>query len=163
MVILSAYRFKSFGVEDGELVHGLLPVLCCPPPVGRDVAQSQPDQLGGRIVTREMPSRLDDLAQPGVDALDGVGGIDHPADGWWKREERNDPIPGPPPGRGHGREFLAPRPLGKGLQFRHGRFGAGCCVNRLDGRRQCLAILPTGVVQTVADQMNDAGLRRGEI
>ena len=35
-------------------------------------AQGQPDQLGGCLVAGEMPPRLDDLAQPGIDALDGL-------------------------------------------------------------------------------------------
>ena len=72
MVILSACRFKAFGVEDGKLVHGVLPVLGRPSPVGGDIAQGQPDQFAGSIVTREMPACLDDLAQSGVDAFNGI-------------------------------------------------------------------------------------------
>ena len=55
-VILSAGRFKAFGVEDGELVYRLLPVLGGVPPIGSDVAQGKPDQLAGGIVAREMPA-----------------------------------------------------------------------------------------------------------
>ena len=161
MVILSSCCFKAFGIEDGELVHGLLPVLGCSSPIGGDIAQGQPDQIGGSIVAREMPARLDDLAQPGIDALDDIGRIDHPTDRRWEGEEGNDPIPGPPPSGSHAGEFLAPRPLREGLQFGHGRFGAGCCVNRLDRRRQRLAVLPAGVIQAVTNQMHDAGLQRG--
>ena len=161
VVILTARRFKAFGVEDGKLVHGVLPVLGRPSPVGGDIAQGQPDQLGGGIVAREMPARLDDLAQPGVDALDGIGRVDHPAYRRREGKEGNHPVPGPTPGGSHGGEFLAPRPLREGLQFSHGRFGAGRRVNRLDRRCQRLAILPTGVVEAVANQMHDAGLQRG--
>jgi hypothetical protein len=95
VVILPAGRFEAFGVEDGELVHGLLPVPGGPSPVGGDIAQGQPDQLGGRIVAREMAPRLDDLAQPGIDALDGIGRVDHPADRRREGKERNHPVPGP--------------------------------------------------------------------
>ena len=68
MVILSASagRFKAFGVEDGKLVHGVLPVLGRPSPISGDIAQGQPDQLGGGLVSREMAAGLDDLAQPGL-------------------------------------------------------------------------------------------------
>jgi len=62
VVILSAGRFKAFGVEDGKLVHGVLPILGRPSPIGGDIAQGQPDQLGGGIVAREMPASLDDFA-----------------------------------------------------------------------------------------------------
>ena len=39
VIILPAGGFKAFGVEDGELVHRLLPVFGGPSPVGGDVAQ----------------------------------------------------------------------------------------------------------------------------
>jgi len=53
--------------QDGELIHRLLPILGGTSPIGGDVAQGQPDQLGGGLVAGEMPARLDDLAQPGID------------------------------------------------------------------------------------------------
>ena len=113
VVILTARRFKAFGVEDGKLVHGVLPVLGRPSPVSGDVAQGQPDQLGGGIVAREMPARLDDLAQPGVDALNGIGRVDYPADRRREGEEGDDAVPCPAPGGGHGGKFLSPWPLGQ--------------------------------------------------
>ena len=51
-------------VEYREMVHRLLPVLGRSAPIGRDVAQRQPNQPGGRIVTGEVATRLDDLSQP---------------------------------------------------------------------------------------------------
>ena len=39
---------------------------------GRNVAKRQPNEFGRRIVAREMPARLDDLAQARVDALDRI-------------------------------------------------------------------------------------------
>ena len=61
VIILPACGFKAFGVEDGELVHRLLPVLGGPSLVRGDVAQGQPDQLGRGIVAGEMASRFDDF------------------------------------------------------------------------------------------------------
>ena len=43
------------------------------------------------VVAREMSARLDDLAQPGIDALDGIGRIDHPTDRRWEGEEGHHP------------------------------------------------------------------------
>lgn len=40
-------------------------------------AESQPDQLGRGFVAGEMATRLDNLAHLRVDALDGVGRVDH--------------------------------------------------------------------------------------
>ena len=50
-------------IEYRELVHRLAPLLGRAAPVSRDVAQGQPDQLGGGIVAGEVAARLDDLAQ----------------------------------------------------------------------------------------------------
>lgn len=62
-------------IEDSELVHRLSPLLGRPSPVGRDVAQGQPQQLGRCIIAGEVATGLDDLAQLAVQALDGVGGV----------------------------------------------------------------------------------------
>ena len=48
----------------------------------------------------------------------------------------------------------------KGIQFGLGRLCTGGGVDRLDRRRQRLAILPAGVIQAVANQMHDTGLQR---
>lgn len=40
---------EALAVGDGELVHRFLPFLAGTSPVGGDVAQGQPDQLGGRV------------------------------------------------------------------------------------------------------------------
>lgn len=50
-----------------------------------------PDFLG--VLTR-----LDDLAQPHVQALDGVSRVDHPGDVRGEDEERRDVLTGPLPG-----------------------------------------------------------------
>ena len=41
-------------------------------PIGSDVAQCQPDELGRGLIGREVFSGFDDLAQLRVDVLDGV-------------------------------------------------------------------------------------------
>lgn len=157
MVILSTGRLKAFGVEDDKLVHGLLPILGRPSPISGDVAQGQPDQLGSDIVTGEMAAYLDDLAQPGVNALNGIGCVDNPADQRREGKEWNDPVPGSTPGGSHGGKFLAPRPLCDGIEFSHGRFGTRRGANRFDCRRKRLALFPTRVVEAVANQINDVG------
>ena len=53
-------------MQDGKLVHSSFPVVSSASPFGGNVAQSQPDQLGGSIIAREVPARFDDLTQPGV-------------------------------------------------------------------------------------------------
>ena len=45
--ILNGVLGKPVLVEDRELVHRLIPVFGRTAPVGRDVAQGQPDQLAG--------------------------------------------------------------------------------------------------------------------
>ena len=54
---------ESVFVDYRELVHRRLPVAGRAAPVGSDVAQGQPDQLGGRFVAGEVAAGLDDLAQ----------------------------------------------------------------------------------------------------
>ena len=50
---------EALVIEYRELVHRLAPLLGCAAPVGRDVAQGQPDQLGGGIVAGEVPPGAD--------------------------------------------------------------------------------------------------------
>src|SRR5208283_2847582 len=49
----SSLAGKALRIEDGELVHRLLPMVRCLSPIGGDIAQSQPDQLARRVVTGE--------------------------------------------------------------------------------------------------------------
>src|SRR5689334_15561718 len=49
-------------VQNRELIHRLAPMMRWTSPIGRDVAQGEPDQLQRRVVVRKMPARLDDLA-----------------------------------------------------------------------------------------------------
>jgi len=107
-----------------------------------------------------MPPRLENLAQPGVYALNGVGGVDHPTHLGREGKKGNHLVPDPAPRAHHGGEFLAPWAALKRIQFGQCRLGAGCGVDRLDGRCQRLAILPVGIVQAVAYQVHDAGLQR---
>jgi hypothetical protein len=57
---------EALGVENRELIHRLLPVVRRSAPVGRDIAQRQPDQLARRVIARKVAARLDDLAQPRI-------------------------------------------------------------------------------------------------
>lgn len=62
VIILRAGGFKAFGVEDGELVHRLLPVLGGSSPIGGNVAQNQPNQFGRGVIARKVSARLDGFA-----------------------------------------------------------------------------------------------------
>jgi integrase len=125
------------------------------------IAVCYSNELGGRLVIGEMPPRLENLAQAGVHALNGIGGVNHPAHLGREGKERNHLVPDPAPGGGHSGEFLAPRAALKRIEFCQGGLGTGGGIDRLDGRSQGLAILPIGIVQAVAYQMHDAGLQRG--
>jgi hypothetical protein len=116
---------KTLLVKNGKLVHRRLPVVSRPAPIGSDVAQCQPDQLGGRLVIGEMPPRLENLAQAGVHALNGIGGVNHPAHLGREGKERNHLVPDPAPGGGHSGEFLAPRAALKRIEFCQGGLGTG--------------------------------------
>ena len=60
------------------MIHRRLPFPRGAAPVRGDVAQGEPQQFGRRLVGREVAPGLDDLAQPHVHRLDGVGGVDDP-------------------------------------------------------------------------------------
>ncbi len=68
----SAVAGKAFRIQDGKLVHGLFPAVHRLGPIGGDIAQCQPYQLGCRVITGEMAARLDDLAHARIDALDRI-------------------------------------------------------------------------------------------
>ena len=65
-------------------------------PVGRDVAQRQPDGLLAASSPGKYPRVSTDLAQPRVDALDGMGRVDHLAHVRREREERIHHVQAPP-------------------------------------------------------------------
>jgi hypothetical protein len=65
----------NIGECGGELVHRRRAFARGSTPVRRDVSQRQPDQLGARLIVREVNWALDDLARLHVQTLDGVGGV----------------------------------------------------------------------------------------
>jgi len=135
-------------VGDRELVHRLAPLPGRSPPVSSDVAQQrQPDQFAGSLITGEVPARLDDLAQPRMYALDGIGRVDDAAHRRGEREKRYHAIPDASPGRDYRRVLATPLVALEGVERLLGRLGAGDRVNREQRCRQQLAILPAGVVQ----------------
>ena len=75
-----------------------------------DVADRQPQELDGGVIAGEVAAVLGDLAQLVVQRLDGVGGVDDPAQGRGEDQEGREPLPGPLPGlRRLG--YFAPRSL----------------------------------------------------
>jgi len=64
---------EAIRVEDLELTHCHFPIVGCATTFWVDIAQRQPNQLGGRLIAGEVTTRLDDFAQPGADTFDIVG------------------------------------------------------------------------------------------
>ena len=92
--------------------------------------------------------------------FDRVGRVNHTTRLGRESEERNALAPHATPGGSDRGKFQSSRALLKHVPLRLRCLGAGCRVDRLDRRRQRLAILPACVVQTVANQMHDARLPR---
>lgn len=107
------------------MIHGCLPVMGRAAPLGGDIAQRHPDQLGGGFVSGEVASGLDNLAQLRVEILDGVGRVDDLAHARGERKEGNYAIPGVTPGDTDRREFLTPRSIRKRVKLGLGRLCAG--------------------------------------
>ena len=57
-VILHGTAHEAIAVGDRELVHRLAPLLSRSAPIGGDVAQRQPIELGGGIVAGDVPLGL---------------------------------------------------------------------------------------------------------
>ena len=145
----------------GKTISKLAPEAWPVHPFRGDVAQREPDQLRGGFVSREMATGFDDLPQLRVDAFERVGRVDQAPDVGRKREERNDVRPGAAPGGDDRRKLPAPRPALEGVERGTRRLGARGGVDRPQRRRHRLALFPIREVQTVANQVHDAGLQRG--
>lgn len=79
-----------------------------------------------------MTPGLDDLAQPGIDALGSVGGVDHFPDGRREDEEGNHSIPGASPRCNDRWILLAPGPAFKLIECLLSRFGVDGLVDQLE-------------------------------
>src|SRR5258706_11832951 len=118
---------EALSEQDGEVIHGAIPPGGTGDPFYGDVAQRQPEQLGRRVVIREVATRLDDLAQLPVHVLKGVGRVEQATNGGRKREEGDDVRPRTPPSRTHGRKPLSERRGLERLQRdQRGGFSRGC-------------------------------------
>src|SRR5688572_17368433 len=111
--ILRPRRGEALAIDDRELIPGAAPEIGFLAPGRRDVAQGQPQQLDRGVVGRELTTHLQDLSQPGVDALERVGRVEHLAHIWWKGEERNDVRPSAAPAGDDSWIPLAPGAFGK--------------------------------------------------
>ena len=78
---------------DGELELGSMPFFRGFPPLGGDVPQRQVNQLGGRLVTREMALVPDCLADLAVQTLNSIGGVQDFAHLRGEGEERDHFLP----------------------------------------------------------------------
>ena len=78
----------------------------------------------------------------GIESLDGIGGVDDPADLFREAEERDDLAPRPAPALADGGVALAPFAGFEGGERLLGSLGIDVAVNALHGTRQRLAELP---------------------
>ena len=85
-------RDSSFE-EDGKLSHDLAPVLHASLPLPFVPLECEIEDLEDRFVGREMPSVLEQLAQAGIQRLNGIGGVDDLPNGLREVEEWSDPFP----------------------------------------------------------------------
>ena len=122
------------------------------------IVQDQERQLQRGLVGGEVAAGPDGAAQLGVQGLDGVRGVDDPADVLGKGEERDHALPVPPPGLGDGRVFAAPGAGLEGLERGLAGLGVAGPVDRPSAPARRLAVLVGDEVQRVADQVHDAGL-----
>src|SRR4029077_2855589 len=105
-----------------------------------------------------MASGSDGPAQLGVQRLDGVRCVDKFADAFGEREERNDKVPVATPALRDRRILLAPRTLCEGIEGARSDLAIGSAIDGWQRLRDVLAILPSGEIHGMANQVNDAGL-----
>lgn len=146
--------------EHGKLIHRYVPIVGWPQRLGQHVADGQPEQLGGCLVGGEVTTRLDDLAQLHVQALNGVGRVAHASDVGWEDVERHHVLPRRSPGPRDRGVFPAPWAEREGLQHLGGGLGAGRRVDRPQRPGERLAVFVPCIVEADADQVHDAGLHR---
>ena len=133
--LLQRGREKALAVEDRELIHRWPPRWRRARPCRTDVAQRQPDEFGRRVIVRKMPTGLDDLADARIEAFECVRRVDHAANVWRKRKERNHPRPGAAPRRDDRGEALAPLPVRECVQGVGREIGA-----RAPGEQQAVLV-----------------------
>src|SRR5262249_53781610 len=115
------------------------------------------EQLDRGAVVGEVAAVFDDLAELEVDGLDGVGGVDHFADGGVEFQERDELVPGALPGGDHPGGLLCEF----AAQVVEGGFGGGLVDGGVDGPHEgggAFAVLPGHVFHRGADEVDDAGL-----
>src|SRR5512134_362413 len=108
-----------------------------------------------------MASGSDRPAQLGVQAFDGVRGVNNPANVIWKSEERDHLRPISLPGLSDGGIFLSPWAISKVIELCQSGFGILGLVNLLERRRYRFTVLVGDEGKRMADQMDDACLHLG--
>ncbi len=154
-------RVESIAEVNGELPLGRLPVQHRSSPLGTGLAQRQIDQLLGRPHAGEVSSSPHRPAHRGVQALDGVRGVDRLADQLRERQERDHQMPPVAPGAHHVRMPASQLALLERVQQLLGPLRALRLVDGLERVRQLPALLVRRARQRMAHQVHDAGLHRG--
>ncbi len=154
-------RVESIAEVNGELPLGRLPVQHRSSPLGTGLAQRQIDQLLGRPHAGEVSSSPHRPSHRGVQALDGVRGVDRLADQLRERQERDHQMPPVAPGAHHVRMPASQLALLERVQQLLGPLRALRLVDGLERVRQLPALLVRRARQRMAHQVHDAGLHRG--
>ena len=150
-------------VVDGQCVQDGLPAVGLAVEVLSVLAFGGGDKVEdfhGGLLVGEVPSVSYGSSEPGVEALDGVGGVDHPAQFGGELQERCELVPGLSPGPDHGRVGGFPV-FGKGLEECLGGPCGGGCVDGPHGFGDRAPVLARSVTQAVAHHVHHAGLHRG--
>ncbi|MXZ14262.1 MAG: alpha/beta fold hydrolase [Acidimicrobiales bacterium] len=116
----------AVAVVDGQGVEDGFPAVGAADQVGAVLASGGGDKvedLEGGLFVGEVASMSHCSAEPGVEALDGVRGVDDPAQLGGELQERDELVPGLPPGADHGGVGVLPV-LGERLE---------ACLGGLDG------------------------------
>jgi len=130
-----------------------VPVLLC-------VANGQKEQLEDSLVGREEALGFEDSTQLKVQRFDGVGGVEHLADGGRIGQKGNDLGPPLSPQTGNRRIFLAPC----GFKLGHGIIGSlfiRSGVDRFKGGNNSPLVGVLDIAQSSPYQVDNAGLNHG--
>ena len=136
--------------DEAPVVKGHVPFLL-------DIHQGQVDRLLGRLVVGKLDLGLDIFSDTSVDVLDGIGGIDDPADFQGEGKVAGQIFPIVAPGQ-DGMLVLGLPLAGKAFQGMFGRLLVRGSVDILEIGAKFLAILPYHIFAAIADLMDDAQL-----
>ena len=144
--------------HDGELASYSVPFADRTLPLVRCSIEREIDQFRRRVVAWEMASGSDGSADFRVQRLNGVRGVNQPADLRWVVEERDHLVPSAPPARCDRRIPSCQIAFLELSQSQFCSIGIHRRVDRLESSRDCFAVFVAGEIHGMAQQMDDTGL-----